>query len=69
MASDDFVIIDWTVFYARICTSLSDEAAAARLNSELPTGVGPWTLITDLDVAPVQCQDSPQTHRHMFYGC
>jgi len=71
MSSDEFAILRWSLLYAQVCTSLSDDEATARLNTELPTGLDscPWSLIVDLDVAPVQCGDNLRTHRHLFFGC
>ena len=60
---------------ASVCTSLSVEEAAERLNLEHPTGIASqWKLSKDKTFAngyshPCQCPDSPHTHMHYLFEC
>jgi hypothetical protein len=56
--------------HARACTSLSDEAATERMNTENPTGIESWWEICASEaLAPVACQERPDTHRHLIFEC
>lgn len=60
---------------ASVCTSLTDEQATARLNTEHPTGIdSPWSISPDDTFAsgqpnPRPCDDLPATHRHILFSC
>ncbi len=71
--ADEFVIYAWGLSYASVCTSVSDDDAADRLNVELPSGVKPWKVAADPTFAtgetnPCPCPDS-QEHRHLLFTC
>jgi hypothetical protein len=60
------------MLYATVCTILSDEEAAQRLNDVEPTNVTwPWTLVADPDAHPRgragPCAMAPDTHRHLLF--
>ncbi|HEX6970501.1 MAG TPA: hypothetical protein VF174_17040 [Micromonosporaceae bacterium] len=60
---------------ASVCTSLSDEEATERLNSEHPTGISSrWEVADDPTFSdgrpnPLPCDDYPDTHRHILFHC
>ena len=62
------------VVYTSVCTSLSVEAATARLNADHPTGIeSAWKLadepFNDGTANPHVCEDAPETHKHMLFVC
>lgn len=73
MANYDYVAYGVGLCYASVCTSLTDEEAAARLNLDQPTGVGrPWEISKDETFAngqpqPRPCDQFPDTHRHILF--
>lgn len=57
------------LLFTRACTSLSDDEATARVNL-VPSGTSAgWVLCTEEGMAPVPCQDKPETHRHLMWEC
>lgn len=67
--TDEFTRLRETLLGVQACTSLSDEEATERVN-RLPSGtMNGWQLTTDPDLAPVPCQDRPETHRHLIFEC
>jgi len=59
---------------ASVCSALSIEETAKRLNYEHPTGIGPWTLATEREFndgtpMPCECEDYPATHKHYLFHC
>lgn len=53
----------------QVCTSLSDEEATTRANLVPPGTSYGWQLSTDPALAPVPCDDNPDTHRHLIFEC
>lgn len=70
--TDEFERLGEGLCYVSVCTSLSDEDAAARVN-EVPAGTSNgWTLSEDKEFAdgtphPTPCPDKPATHRHLLF--
>lgn len=59
--------------YASVCTRLTDEQAAERLNEEHPTGVTPWKVSSDEKFSggesnPCRCPDDDR-NRHILFDC
>jgi hypothetical protein len=58
---------------ASVCTSLPVAKAAARLNAECPTGVGPWRISSEDfkggQPNPCPCDRAPATHKHYLFNC
>ena len=57
-----------------VCTSLSSEDAAERLNRERPTGISSrWSVAAEpfADGTPngSACPDAPATHKHYLFTC
>lgn len=61
--------------FASVCTTLTDDEAATRLNAEHPTGIpSPWRPSAQLTFAqggsnPGPCDTHPETHRHVLFEC
>lgn len=69
---DDFNAYAIGVLYASVCTSLDNAAAAARMNTEHPTGSAtPWQIADEAfrsgEPNGVACHDYPETHRHLLF--
>ena len=65
--SDEFTRISEGLFDLRVCTSLTDEDATARVN-EVPSGTRHgWVLNLAEGFAPVPCDDRPDTHRYLMF--
>lgn len=70
--TDEFVRIGEGLCYATVCTSLSDDAATARMNA-MPSGTrGGWQISEDEEFAdglphPCRCEQRPNTHRHLLF--
>ncbi|MGR6922602.1 hypothetical protein ACU635_50825 [[Actinomadura] parvosata] len=59
---------------ASVCTSLTDDQAAARLNEAHPTGITSRWEVADEPFANGDpngrpCPDRPDTHRHLLFHC
>lgn len=58
---------------AVICTSLTDDEATRRINSESPTGISSaWSLADHFREGEPNgqpCDESPNTHRHLHFIC
>lgn len=66
---DDFERLKEGLFNAQVCTSLSDDEAAARMNLT-PSGTSHgWQLTDEVSQQPVPCADRPATHRHLIFEC
>lgn len=66
-STPEFTRIRENLFQVQVCTSLTDEEAAERVN-RVPSGTSfGWVLATDRGLAPVPCDDNPQTHRHLIF--
>jgi hypothetical protein len=70
----EFVVYAVGLVHASVCTALDDEATAARLNHEHPTGVAPWMRSPDETFReggpnPGPCERHPRTHRHVLFEC
>jgi hypothetical protein len=73
MADYEFAVYSVGLCYASVCTSLTVEEAAQRLNIEHPTGIGPWQIDPEGVFAsgapnPCKCHDF-DTHQHMLFSC
>ena len=71
-AANYFVAYSVGICYASVCTDLSDEKATERLNTEHPTGVGPWMVSEDKtfrggEPNPCPCPDG-QGRRHILFN-
>lgn len=70
MVLKDFEIIRYTILRVQVCTSLDNEVATERVNTESPTGIPSlWKLLTDEKLGPIPCEDNPSTHRHLLFEC
>jgi hypothetical protein len=73
MESDEFTIYSTGVVYASVCSSLSAEDTAQRLNTEMPSGVQPWKLADEPfnngAPNPCLCDRNPKTHKHYLFNC
>lgn len=70
-----FTVISYGMVCASVCTSLTNEEAAARLNEEVPTGIkSKWDISEDTHFAggkhtnPCACPDFPG-NRHILFKC
>lgn len=60
---------------ASVCTTLSLEAATARLNAEHPTGIDsqwqpdPAPEFRAGQPNPCPCEQEPETHKHYLFLC
>ena len=72
--ANDFRILRRTLLAIQVCSSLSPDETAVRLNAEEPTGIdSPWSL-ADKEACkgapnPVVCAECPTTHRHYVFTC
>lgn len=60
--------------YASVCTSLTTDQTAARLNEQHPTGItSRWSLADEPfasgDANGRPCNTQPATHRHLLFTC
>lgn len=68
-ATPEFTRLSEKMLSIQVCTSLSDEDATARANL-MPSGTSfGWVLSDRPEVAPVPCNDQPETHRHLIFEC
>lgn len=66
----DFEITQMGLCNLQVCTCLSTKAATDRANAECPTGISSrWKPSKKKGLAPVACQDNPETHRHIILEC
>lgn len=72
MNQSEFTAYTVGLCYASVCTSLSDEEATERLNTEHPSGVTPWAIADEPFASgapnPNPCEDE-DTHRHILFSC
>lgn len=69
-----FVVYSHGIVHASACTSLTDDAATAKMNVEYPTGIDSRWQITGEPFRTgepngVPCHDAPETHRHVLFTC
>lgn len=65
----EFTRLRESVFNVQACTSLSDEEATERVNRLAAGTINGWHLTTEPHLAPVPCEDQPDTHRHVVFEC
>ncbi|KKK94562.1 hypothetical protein LCGC14_2681600 [marine sediment metagenome] len=69
----NFVAYSVGLCCASICTSLPLDETTKRLNSECPTGVGPWEKANEGfrtgETNPCPCNENPETHKHYLFIC
>lgn len=75
MKTLDFVAYSIGLCYAGVCSSLSPEETAERMNIANPTGISsPWKIAEDATFEsgqpnPCPCDMNPETHKHYLMSC
>jgi len=71
----DFVAYDIGTLYASVCSSLTPEETAERMNLANPNGqLPPWRIATEVASRggrpnPYPCPQDPRTHKHYLMIC
>jgi len=70
----EFIAYSVGIVSASVCSSLSPEETADRLNRECPTGISsPWQISSEAfrtgEPNPCPCEDAPATHKHYLFSC